>query len=114
MKFSVTLKELREQYHVTQSELAEYLEVTRSTIAGYETKGKQPDFERLLQIADFFHVSADYLLTGCESSYSAPPDHLHSPEYEIVSTYRGLSAESRRQLVEYANLLQLKEKSLQQ
>ena len=61
MKFSSTLKELREQNHVTQNQLASHLKLTRSTIAGYETKGKQPDYERLLQIADYFHVSVDYL-----------------------------------------------------
>ena len=66
MKFSSTLKELREQNHVTQNQLASHLKLTRSTIAGYETKGKQPDYERLLQIADYFHVSVDYLLTGSE------------------------------------------------
>ena len=62
MKFSSTLKELREQNHVTQNQLASHLKLTRSTIAGYETKGKQPDYERLLQMADYFHVSVDYLL----------------------------------------------------
>ncbi len=40
MKFSSTLKELREQNHVTQNQLASHLKLTRSTIAGYETKGK--------------------------------------------------------------------------
>ena len=68
MKFSSTLKELREQNHVTQNQLASHLKLTRSTIVGYETKGKQPDYERLLQIADYFHVSVDYLLTGSETN----------------------------------------------
>ena len=45
MKFSSTLKELREQNHVTQNQLASHLKLTRSTIVGYETKGKQPDYE---------------------------------------------------------------------
>lgn len=40
MKFSSTLKELREQNHVTQNQLASHLKLTRSTIAGYETKRK--------------------------------------------------------------------------
>ena len=42
MKFSSTLKELREQNHVTQNELASHLKLTRSTIAGYETKESSP------------------------------------------------------------------------
>ena len=66
MRFAATLKELREEKSITQAELADELGITRSTVAGYETKGKQPDYERLIAIARFFGVSIDYLLTGCE------------------------------------------------
>lgn len=104
MKFSSTLKELREQNHVTQNQLASHLKLTRSTIAGYETKGKQPDYERLLQIADYFHVSVDYLLTGSETNgISFPPD---SSEYRLLCAYLNLSSDSRQQLFEYTEFLQ--------
>lgn len=104
MKFSSTLKELREQNHVTQNQLASHLKLTRSTIAGYETKGKQPDYERLLQIADSFHVSVDYLLTGSETNgISVPPD---SSEYRLLCAYLNLSSDSRQQLFEYTEFLQ--------
>lgn len=104
MKFSSTLKELREQNHVTQNELASHLKLTRSTIAGYETKGKQPDYERLLQIADYFHVSVDYLLTGSDSDcISVAPD---SSEYRLLCAYFNLSSDSREQLFEYTEFLQ--------
>ena len=104
MKFSSTLKELREQNHVTQNQLASHLKLTRSTIAGYETKGKQPDYERLLQIADYFHVSVDYLLTGSETNcISVPPDYS---EYRLLCAYLNLSSDSRQQLFEYTEFLQ--------
>lgn len=104
MKFSSTLKELREQNHVTQNQLASHLKLTRSTIAGYETKGKQPDYERLLQIADYFHVSVDYLLAGSETNgISVPPD---SSEYRLLCAYLNLSSDSRQQLFEYTEFLQ--------
>lgn len=38
------------------------MEISRSTIAGYETERKEPDYETLKKIADFFNVSIDYLL----------------------------------------------------
>ena len=113
MKFSATLKELREQNHVTQNELAEHLELTRSTIAGYETKGKQPDYERLLQIADYFHVSVDYLLKGSQQDTISVSRLSNTPESELLSAYMELSAESRQQLLDYVEFLQLKEKSRQ-
>ena len=111
MKFASTLKRLREQNHITQRELADYLKVTRSTIAGYETKGKQPDYGRLLRIAAYFGVSVDYLLTGSNSGTitisSASPERGR----EILISYLQLSPESRQKLEEYLHLLKLKERN---
>ena len=64
MSFGTRLKNLRQKNHVTQQELADYLNVTRPTIAGYETKGKEPNYTTLKQLAIYFHVSVDYLITG--------------------------------------------------
>lgn len=86
MTFGQNLKYLREIHHVKQDDLAAYLKVTRSAIAGYETRGKQPDYEKLIQIAKYFNVSVDYLLTGKQTDASAPSqDHLHIPGYKIVN-----------------------------
>ena len=63
MSFATRLKKLRNARNVTQQELADYLSVTRPTIAGYETKGKEPDYNTLFRIASFFDVSVDYLLS---------------------------------------------------
>jgi transcriptional regulator with XRE-family HTH domain len=62
MTFSDRLKELRKEKNLTQEDLAKILEISRSTIAGYETERKEPDYETLKKIADFFNVSIDYLL----------------------------------------------------
>ena len=66
MGFSKRLKLLRKNADVTQDELAQYLQVSRSTIAGYETKNRQPDYDKLYMIAQFFHVSTDYLISGSD------------------------------------------------
>jgi transcriptional regulator with XRE-family HTH domain len=62
MDFGQRLKFLREEKKITQDELAAKIGVGRPTIAGYETKGKQPSFEILEKLADYFGVSIDYLL----------------------------------------------------
>lgn len=54
MGFSERLKLLRRNADVTQDQLAQYLQVSRSTIAGYETKNRQPDYDKLYMIAQFF------------------------------------------------------------
>ena len=55
------LVELRENMGLTQEELAKKIHVGRSTISGYENGTSQPSYAVLVQLADFFHVSLDYL-----------------------------------------------------
>ena len=47
MKFSDRLKELREEKGLTQKEFATLLNINRATVAGYESQGKEPNFDRL-------------------------------------------------------------------
>ena len=47
---------------MTQSDLAKAIHKTRSTVSGYETEGKEPDYEMLCSLAEYFGVSTDYLL----------------------------------------------------
>lgn len=60
--FSNRLKALREDNDLTQEELAKALHITRSALANYETNLREPDYELLIKIADYFHVTLDYLL----------------------------------------------------
>lgn len=62
MSFGENLKNLRTHQNITQQQLADYLNVTRPTIAGYETKGKEPDYQTLVDIADYFQVPVDFLI----------------------------------------------------
>ena len=62
MQFGERLKSLRKERDLTQQDIANVLGVGRATIAGYETKGKQPDYEKLNQLANYFNTSVDYLL----------------------------------------------------
>lgn len=60
--FSSRLIALRKERQMTQSDLARAIHKTRSTVSGYETEGKEPDYEMLCSLAEYFGVSTDYLL----------------------------------------------------
>lgn len=60
--FTTRFRELRKLAGFTQNELANKLGVVKSTISMYETGKRQPDFEKLEEISDFFNVNMDYLL----------------------------------------------------
>lgn len=63
MSFSMKLKELRESKGLSQEELAAKLNIPRSSITHYENSADRlPRKSRLLEIANFFDVSVDFLL----------------------------------------------------
>ncbi|MEG0227498.1 MAG: helix-turn-helix transcriptional regulator, partial [Lachnospiraceae bacterium] len=110
MNFASVLKDLREAKHITQEDLALYLKVSRPTIAGYETKSRQPDFEKLLKMSKYFNVSVDYLLTGQEDSPLTPcttlPQEISERhlDHHILSLYQKLSFHSKQEIFEYMKL----------
>lgn len=60
--FYSVLKSLRLSQGLTQDELAKHLKISRSAIGMYEKGAREPDYETLEIIADFFNVDIDYLL----------------------------------------------------
>lgn len=60
--FSTRLIALRKERGLTQAELAKSVQLQRSTLSGYETEGKEPPYEVLCNIAEYFGVTTDYLL----------------------------------------------------
>lgn len=62
MSIGEILSELREDTGLTQLELAEQLHISNSSISAYETGARTPNIETLKAFAEFFDVTADYLL----------------------------------------------------
>ena len=58
----VRLKELRKARRITQLKLAMDLNLTQNTVSRYETGEREPGIAELVRIADYFHISVDYLL----------------------------------------------------
>lgn len=59
---SKRLKELRMNNSLKQSDLAKLLSISTSRYGQYETGRRSPDYKLLIQIANFYNVSIDYLL----------------------------------------------------
>lgn len=56
------LRELRKKRNITQLKLALDLNMSQNTISRYETGEREAGYAELIRIADYFHVSIDYLL----------------------------------------------------
>ncbi len=60
--FGNKLRTLRTQAGMSQTELAKKLNITKSVVSYYELQERTPSPDVLVQLADIFHVSTDYLL----------------------------------------------------
>ena len=56
------ISELRDSMELSQIELSNMIHVSRSSMSAYEKGTTQPPLTVLLQLADLFHVSLDYLM----------------------------------------------------
>lgn len=56
------IRNLRRSRELNQVQLAKRLGVKKQSISNWENDNIMPSIEMLVKIADFFHVSTDYLL----------------------------------------------------
>lgn len=56
------LREIRRAKGISQLKLAMDLNTNQNTISRYETGEREPGIAELIRIADYFHISVDYLL----------------------------------------------------
>lgn len=62
MSFGQKLNYLREKQGLTQNELATILFIQQTTVSSYEKDKISPSAETIIKAADYFNVTADYLL----------------------------------------------------
>lgn len=65
------IKDLREDHDFSQETVARALHIPRATYCNYETGRRNIPNELLCDLADFYHVSVDYLLGRIDNP--APP-----------------------------------------
>ena len=60
-EFSARLRYLRERRGISRATMSELCGLSKSMISKYERGERQPTLEPLIELADFFDVSMDYL-----------------------------------------------------
>lgn len=56
------LKDIREDRDIKQKEIAVFLHIKQNTYSQYENGQRQIPIEALIQLAEFFNTSTDYIL----------------------------------------------------
>jgi transcriptional regulator with XRE-family HTH domain len=71
MIFCERLIELRNKFGMTQEQLGNRIGYSRRTVSAWETGAKLPTFDAIVALAQFFGVSADYMLGMIDNADSA-------------------------------------------
>lgn len=77
------IKSLREQNGITQAALARKLNVTRSSVNAWEMGIAVPSTAILIEIAQLFHVSTDFLL-GLQDTATLDVSELNDSEILLL------------------------------
>lgn len=80
---SEKIKFLREQKELTQSDLAKKLNITRSSVNAWEMGISVPSTQYIVELANLFSVSTDYLL-GVEKTSTIDIAGLTEKDVEII------------------------------
>ena len=82
--FAENITALRKKQNKKRQEVADDLGISRSSLEYYEKNKRKPDIEVLTKIADYYNVSADYLLgrTNAETT---------DKDLRFVCEYTGLN-----------------------
>lgn len=97
------IAQLRNEKNLSQKQLAQELNVSTGTVGMWETHRRYPTFDALIQLMDYFAVSADTLLDGerklTPEQYRAPVRE-QSPEIQkILATFVRLDEDNKDILI---------------
>lgn len=97
--FCDIIKKLRKEKGLSQQAIANYLQITRQAYSNYEMGKREPDYETLLKLSEFFDVTVDYLTRG------ASPAVLDDPEQQLLDLFRQLNGEGQNEAVKLVGML---------
>ncbi len=95
--FLETLDTLMQTHGLNKNSFSKQSGIAYTTIDGFYKKGyENAKLSTLRQIADFFHVSLDYLISGEENLIELE----NSYEYKLLNTYRKLNTSGKKAALE--------------
>lgn len=106
------IRSLREDKDLTQANISEILGIVQQTYSTYETGESEIPSRHIKTLAIFYHISADYLLGITE--YKGTVSDINEAVSDnitlgkLLSDIMELDKDSKRAIVEYVKLLELK------
>ncbi len=96
------LKKLRAEHKLTQNMVASVLNISRAAYSMYENGKRQLNYDALFTIANYYHVSIDYLFDRIDTQSLPLP--LGGEEQSLLYWFRGLDVRGRENILTIAEL----------
>lgn len=98
------LKQIRNSKNLLQAKVAMDLNTTQETISSYETGRVFPSSDMLIQLADYYNTSIDYLL--CRTKYDMPiddvkPNNISDTDFILLNKINSLSTTNKAKVEGY-------------
>lgn len=83
--------------------IEEIIGISKTTANKWRTNNTTPKGETIKKLADFFSVSADYLLgrTNDKTDYAASSSLLSSQENKVIFLFNQLNEMGKKEIIEY-------------
>ena len=104
LQYYPLLRDLREDHDLTQTQLVERLGIHKTTYVNYEQGKREPPFELMIRLADFYHVSLDYI-AGLTDQPVAPVNPSNRFAAQSIQILNSLSPSDQRLWLEQGKLL---------
>ena len=103
------LKELRKARKYKQTDLADVLSCSQGVYSRYESGEREPPFDIMKKLADFYGVTIDYLMGGTATSEPIAPQPAPVQEQETAPADDPLTEQimAKARLMNKEELLQL-------
>lgn len=98
----MNLKNIRCNLKKTQEEVSKDLNMQKQTYQNYELGKRQPDFETLIKLADYFHTTVDALL-GHEVPYLLDKSILSEKQRNLLNLIVSLNDRQCEKAEAYIN-----------
>lgn len=114
------LKELRKARKYKQTDLAEVLSCSQGVYSRYESGEREPPFDIMKKLADFYGVTIDYLMGGAATTEQTAPQLTPPPAQEKAPAddraeakelLENLSDEGYQAAIQYLQFLKAQEKN---
>jgi len=105
------LRELRLKAGLKQEDLIKRFNLSSGRYSQYETGKRKPDYDLLIELADFYNVSLDYLLGRTSDPSPLVKEKTPSYQEEVIQDLEDITPDMASEIRQYISYLKHKKEA---